>query len=29
MDQGGEEDGEVETNGESSMDAYTLTYVYR
>ena len=29
MDKGGGEEGEGEMNGESSMDAYTLTYVNR
>ena len=29
MDKGGEEEGEDELNGESSTDAYTLTYVQR
>ena len=29
MDKSGEEEGEGELNGESSMDAYTLTYVQR
>ena len=29
MDKGGGEEGEGEMNGESSMDAYTLTYVKR
>ena len=28
-DKGGEEEGEGEMNGESSMDSYTLTYVNR
>ena len=27
MDKGSEEEGEDEMNGESSMDAYILTYV--
>ena len=29
MDKSGEEKEEGELNGESSMDAYTLTYVQR
>ena len=29
MDKGGGEEGEGEMNAESSMDAYTLTYVDR
>ena len=29
MDKGGGEQGEGKMNGESSMDAYTLTYVNR
>ena len=29
MDKGEGEEGEGEMNGESSMDAYTLTYVKR
>ena len=29
MDKDGEEEGEGEMNAESSMDAYTLTYVNR
>ena len=29
MDKGGGEEGEGEINGESGMDAYTLTYVKR
>ena len=29
MDKAGEEEREGEINGESSMDAYTLTYVNR
>ena len=29
MDKGGGEQGEGEMNGDSSMDAYTLTYVNR
>ena len=29
MDKGGGEEGEGEMNGESSMDAYTLSYVKR
>ena len=29
MDKGGGEEGEGEMNGESSMEAYTLTYVTR
>ena len=29
MDKSGEEEGEGELNGESGMDAYTLTYVQR
>ena len=28
-DKGGEEEGEGEMNGESSMDSYTVTYVNR
>jgi len=29
MDRGGGEEGEGETSGESSMEAYTLTFVNR